>query len=411
MSFYLARQPIFDRHQVVIGYDILYKDEQPINDQTDITNLPSSAHLLLNRYLDTDVSSLLGGHIGFLLLDETLILKSTAILLNKDSTVIQIAPDIQPSDALLYQLYQLKAKGFLIALLGYTRDYPHTSILKLSDIVEVNFKDIPTSQLTKLVSYFKLNTQILMAKGIEDHTTYQIAYTLGFELFEGYYFAKPSFSKGSPLQQSVLNNIAILKLVNTEDPDVKLIATSIEKDVTLTLRLLRLVNSTHYFVNKIQSVQHALVMLGMTTLKSWLNLVLLDSFITHQSSEVIKLAMVRMWLMEHVGLQSAQHKDIDALKLIGLLSILDILLDKDMMDAIDSLPIDNSLKLTLLGENSKYSDVYQLVLAYEKGYFDNADNYAKKIHFNIDELPLLYTQALTWSDKVYAYLYPSTEDR
>lgn len=405
MDFYLARQPIFDRTKVVIGYDIIYRENNSSSDFEDTVYTQATAHLLLNRYLDTGIDALLGGHIAFIPLDKHLILESTTILLNEDTTVIQISSDIEPSLELIHRLRKLKSDGFLIALLDYTPEYSHKSILQLADIIEVDFNKNNRSQLKSILKEFSHTTQILLAKNIEDHETYQDAYSFGFDLFEGYYFSKPSFSKETILQQSKLNNIEILKLVNIDDPNIKIIAKRIEEDVTLTLKLLRLVNSSHYFVNKIHSVQHALAMIGIDSLKSWLNLALLDSFITNQSREIIRLSMVRMWLMEHVGIRSSQNNDINALKLIGLLSVLDVLLDKSVVDAISPLPIENMLKLTLFGEKSIYSDSYQLVLDYEKGSFKSASRHAKNITFDMNEMPTLYSNALAWSDKLYSYLY------
>jgi len=388
MNFYLARQPIFDRNQVLIGYEIIYRSSLNSPEKEDNEYNEATSRLLLNSYLDIGMDTLLSGHIAFINFDRELVLKDSPLLLNKSTTIIQIPSDITPDPIFLDKISAFKDDGYLISLAGYIETYPHNDLLDLVDIIQVDLGKNNASSLKRIVKRFQLTTQILLAKNIESHDSYETLKKMGFELFQGYYFCKPTLTEGKLLQHSNLNTVEILKLSNEHEPNIKEISKRIEEDVNLTIKLLRLVNSSHYFMNKIQSVQHALAMVGIQSFKNWLNIALMDSLLGEQTSEIIKLSMVRMKMME---------------------AVLDVLLDKNMMDAVGPLPIERELKMTLLGKDTIYAPIYRLVLGYEKGNFNIAYSYAEKANIDLDALPQIYATSIQWADDLYSHIYTPEE--
>ncbi|PKM69069.1 MAG: hypothetical protein CVU95_00345 [Firmicutes bacterium HGW-Firmicutes-2] len=409
MNFYLARQPIFDRNQMVIGYEIIYRSSLNSPENVDSEYDEATSRLLLNSYLDVGMDTLMGGHIAFINFDRELVLKDSPLLLNKSTTIIQIPSDIIPDSVFLDKISGLKNDGYLISLAGYIDTYPHNNLLELVDIIQVDLTKNTASSLKRIVKRFHMTTQILLAKNIESHDSYETLKRMGFELFQGYYFCKPTLTEGKILQHSNLNNVEILNLTNESEPNIKVISKRIEEDINLTIKLLRLVNSSHYFMNKIQSVQHALAMVGVQSFKSWLNIALMDSLLGEQTPEIIKLSMVRMKMMEEIGHISKSKLNTDSLKLIGLLSVLDVLLDKNMMDAVGPLPIERELKITLFGKDTIYAPIYRLVLGYEKGNFNIAYRYAEKAGIHLDALPQIYATSIQWADDLYNHIYPDVE--
>lgn len=407
MNFYLARQPIFDRNQMVIGYEIIYRSSLYSAGVNDIEYKEATSRLLLNSYLDVGMDTLLGGHIAFMNFDTELIMKESPFLLNRGNTIIQLSLDSQPDEAYIKQIELFKEDGYLISLSDFKTYYPYPELVDLADIIQVDVKSNNDSQLKKISQQFEASSHILLAKNIDTFSEYQQCQNSGFDLFEGYYFCQPTLTEGRMLQPSKYNNMDILKLINKDEPDIKLISRKIEEDVQLTVKLLRLVNSSHFFMNKISSVQHALAMIGVESFKNWLNLALLDSFLGDQTPEIIKLAMVRMKLIESIGLESHLRNQTETLKLLGLLSVLDVLLDKPMLEAVNPLPIETEMKMTLLGRKSCYSDLYRLVLNYEKADFSKASRDAQSARFNLDRLPDLYSEAVRWADDIYDQIYPT----
>lgn len=395
---------------MVIGYEIIYRSSLYSAGFNDIIYREATSRLLLNSYLDVGMDTLLGGHIAFIPFDEELVMADSPLLLNRGCTVIQISTAMAVSEGLIGKIRQFKEDGYLIALTDYVSAYPHRELVTLADIIQINVEHPSPSLLNKTIQPFANSPHILTAKGINDFDTYEMCRSMGFDLYQGYYFCQPTLTKGKMLQPSNYNNMEILKLINEDEPNIKLISQKIEGDVQLTVKLLRLVNSSHFFMNRISSVQHALAMIGIDSFKSWLNLALLDSFLGDQTPEIIKLSMIRMKLMESIGLESYLRSETETLKLIGLLSVLDVLVDKNMIEAVNPLPIEQEMKLTLLGRKSQYADLYQLVLNYEKADFNKAYRLAQSARFDLDRLPELYSEAVRWADDIYEQIYP-TEPR
>lgn len=405
MNFYLARQPIFDLNQTVIGYEIVYRNSVSTPGKTDTVYDDATSKMLLNGYLDIGMEALLDGHMAFINFNAELILKDSPLLLNSKTTTIQIASDNRPDDLFIEKIKLLKDNGYLISLSNYTLLCPNSELIDLCDIIQIRFNSNTTGTLSKIANRFKHTSTILLAKNIDTYEDYKAVKDMGFELFQGDYYSQPVITKGVHLSQSNYNNLKILELVNAEEPDIKLVAMLIEKDIHLTVKLLRLVNSSHYFNNKIQSVQHALAMIGIDSFRSFINLALLDSFLDDQTPEIIKSSMMRMKLIETISLKSSFKRYVNSLKLIGLLSVLDVLLHTTMLKAINTLPIERDLKLTLLGKETKYSSIYNLVLHYEKGDFYDAYKYAHNFDFNLDLLPDMYASSLIWADELFNQLY------
>lgn len=122
--FYLARQPIFDRNQMVIGYEIVYRSSINAPGTEDKEYDEATSRLLLNSYLDVGMDSLLGGHIAFINFDKNLVLRDSPLLLNKSTTVIQITSDVVPDDDFIDKIKIFKADGYLISLANFTSNYP-----------------------------------------------------------------------------------------------------------------------------------------------------------------------------------------------------------------------------------------------------------------------------------------------
>jgi c-di-GMP-related signal transduction protein len=402
----LARQPIFDRNHMVIGYELLYQSA----DSTDIMlGNEERARKTIDSFLALNFDALLGGHIVFLPLTKEMLFLDTTLLLNKSTTIIEISRELTPTPEILTLLEQLKVEGFMIALSDYTYDYPYDELRALADIIMISLTHNSTLDIKRILLQFQMTTQVLLAKHVNTPSDYEAAKSLGFELFYGSYFSMPSISKTYKLSQSHLNNLEIIKIMGANEPDLTQIAKRIESDVSLTIKLLKLVNSTHSFSYHIQSVKHALAILGIKALRAWMNLAIMDELATQPEKEAIKLSMVRMRLLEVIGEHSNLDKYVEELKLIGILSVVDVLYHQPLSEALIDLPVEPQIKKTLLGDNTEYTNIYMLIRAYESARFDRIALHAHAIQFNLLSMPRFYKEAVSWADNLYYTLYPTDQ--
>lgn len=192
--------------------------------------------------------------------------------------------------------------------------------------------------------------------------------------------------------------------MNVPEPDYKHLASIIEFDVALTYKILKLVNS-NFTGNDISSIQHALSYMGIEDIRKWLSLAMVQNMGNIETSELIITSMIRSHMLESIAKHSNMKKHTDELTLIGVLSILDVILEQPMAELIDALPLTADVRNTLLGENSIYSDVFRLCISYEKGEFKKLDTYCSKLDYDSALLPQHYLNAVRWADKTFEFLH------
>lgn len=251
-----------------------------------------------------------------------------------------------------------------------------------------------------LVKELKLSGKLILAEKIETKEEYEWAKAQGFDYYQGFYFSKPSMQKSKALSQNAMNYVRLMNELNTDEPDIKLMSKIIVLDVALTYKLLKLVNSNSRLNCEVSSVSQAIVLLGVKTFARWLSLAMVQNMCNQETSEAVKYAMIRSNLLKKIAIDSNLKNYVDELSLLGTLSIIDIIFEMDMKDALKSIPIADELKDSLLGKETKYSDAMSLCYAYEKGLFDGAIISAKKINYNLDHLLEDYIESVAWAEKM-----------
>jgi EAL and modified HD-GYP domain-containing signal transduction protein len=299
---------------------------------------------------------------------------------------------------------RLKEKGYTIAVDDYEKDYKFDEIIKAVSLVKVDFMANTREEIENIVVDLKNQGKQLLAEKVETKEEYEWAKSLGFDLFQGYYFAKPTLETKKSMDSNGLQYVRLMSELNNKEPDYKKLSDIILVDVSLTYKLLKLVNSWAKPVHEITSIRQAISTLGMKSFQRWISLAMVGNMATKETSELVKIAMIRSSLLNRIGEYSNLKKFKDELSLLGTLSILDVMLEMDMKDALETLPIGEEMKSTLLGEKTKYYDAMHLCLAYEKGVFDDAEEAANNINYDLMKLPEHYVEAISWSDKMFREL-------
>lgn len=400
MNVYIARQPIFDAKFKVVAYELLYRDSLENVFKGNLSDDVATSLLLTNVYFNFSIEKLTSGTKAFINFDKALISQGIPELIHPSAITIEILESVQADSRLFKKLTQLKLGGYTLALDDYKADYPHKGMLHYVDLVKVDFKSNSLEELESLTPELKKMGKKLLAEKVETKEMFHWAKNQGYELFQGYFFAKPSVESSKKIQVGhALPYLNLMNELNKAEPDFKKLSDQITQDASLTYKLLKLANASLPRQNEINSVQQALTILGINNFKVWLTMAMMGGLVTQETSEIYKYAMIRVKFLSHIAIESHLKEWEDELCLIGSLSVLDCLLDMHMTDVLESLPLAKSIKDTLLGKATQYSDAYGLSLAYEQGDFSKSESLCKTIGYDKKKLPIHYMDALAWAEE------------
>jgi len=372
MEVFIARQPIFDLKHNVFAYELLYrKSEINFFDQSVGSDVATSI-LIMNSYYTFGINNLVGDGMAFINFDKHLIESEIPMLLDSKKIVVELLEDIVPTGRFLTKVAKLKENGYTIAIDDYVESYMHDDLVELSDIIKIDFLANSEAEIIRVVDRWKPKGKILLAEKVETQEIFEWAKNLGFHLFQGYYFSKPILMKGKGVKTSPFQYIKVLQELGELEPDYKKISGIIETDVSLTYKLLKLVNSKFSSIKKITSIHHALTILGIDSFRKWFSLAMVQTLSQEKPSELLKVSMTRAKFMESLAINSELKPFANQAMLIGLLSSIDGLLEKPMDLVLNELPLSEDVKSTLLLLPSRFSKIYALVLLFEKGEFEKA---------------------------------------
>lgn len=404
MDVFVARQPIFDRSNKVVAYELLYRtDENNYFDYTVSSNIATSI-LLMNAYYSFGIDHLIGNKLAYINFSKSLIENDIPLLLDENLIVIELLETVKPDQTLLNKLRYVKERGYTIALDDYSYHYPYEDLVEFADIIKVDFLNNTLEQIIEICLKYKKLGKILLAEKVETYELYLWARKVGFDYFQGYYFSKPILMKRNALPDSAYQYFRLLEKMNVPEPNYKEISGIIETDVTLTYKLLKLINSRFTLVSDVTSIQHGLAILGINAFRKWLSLAMMQNIATHKTPEVVKIAMIRSQFMDKVARESSIKRYADEITLVGILSVIDILLEAPMEEILKNLPLTKKVKATLLGEDTDYNIIFKILRTYENGDFYQLEPLCESIRFDSNKLPKIYCTSVKWAEDLFEYM-------
>jgi EAL and modified HD-GYP domain-containing signal transduction protein len=218
---------------------------------------------------------------------------------------------------------------------------------------------------------------------------------MGFVYFQGYFFCRPELVIGREVPASRLHYIRLLEMVSRTEIDMRELEKMLKQEASISYRLLRYLNSPLFgFALEIKSIRHAMAVLGEREMRRWVRLVVAVGAAEQTCSELVLMGLARARFCEL--LSSRLQADTD-LFLMGLLSIMDAVLEVTMDVLLEQLPVDHETKAALLGQKSSLRPLYQLMLAQESGEWSKSSELAKQLKLPDEEVASAWWQALQWA--------------
>lgn len=404
MEVFIGRQPIFNEKDDVLGYELFYRKDYENAFDLSITGNVATSIVLMNSYYTFGIERLSEGKKVYINFDKNLIESEIPTVLNKDIVVVEIPSDEVVSKHFVEKIKKLKEAGFTIALDNYIEGSHGDKLMVYCDMIKVDILSNSKETILRIVNKWKHTNKTLVAEKVESQVLFDWAKSIGFDLFQGYYFCKPKIIKGKSLLTSNMSYLRIMEEIIKSEPDYTTIASIIESDVVLTYRILKLVNANFVSYNKISSVKQALVTIGLTDFEKWVSLAMVQDLSKNKPPEVLKLAMLRGKFLELIIKQTLPNYTGSEGMLIGLLSVLDALTNQTMIDVLNDLPLTTQIKNTLLLEESPYTFYYQIILHIEKGNYGVAFSLLTSADIYVENLMEIYYASIDWASEMYSLI-------
>lgn len=401
MNVCLARQPIFDTKLKVIGYELLFRSNENSTAYDGSDPDVASTEIIIMG-LDAGIKMLTDNRLAFINFTENLLLNEAATVLPKKHLVIEILEDVNPYEDVLISCKNLKIQGYTLALDDFVYTDKLAPFLDLVDIVKIDFLNRDINSIKEDVHILsKIPAIRLLAEKVETKEVFELAQSLGFVYFQGYFFSKPEIFGKKKMTPIRANQLQLIQHAMDPLVDYKKLASIIKKDTVLSYRILRLVNSAYYGMQyTVKNIRHALAILGIRNIRKFVTLLAIEQMTDEKPEELIKISLIRGRVLEllapFVGL--SKHKD--DLFMLGLFSLIDILADTPMNEVIEKTNLPKKVAYALLAGDGTYADLLNIIISYERGNWAETTEMSQRYGLSTNEIFKAYIPAVEWSNEL-----------
>lgn len=406
MEIFIGRQPIFDLYEQVGAYELLYRSKN-VNAFTSVDADAATVDVLVNAFLNFGIGEVTNGKPCFVNFTENLLVGALADFLNPNQVVIEILEDVPITPQIVQRVKELKAAGFRIALDDFILDDQveiYNELFAILDYIKVDFLLSPLSKCMEIERIVKRRFPHvkLLAEKVETREQFEAAKESGYELFQGYFFEKPQIITTTDLPANTVQCFQIMSLLNEDEPDVGAITEVIERDISLSYKLLHFINSSNQRgKSTIQSIKQAILMMGLIELKKWLYLLAMQENFNKQDRElhleIMRASLFRAKICERLAKHTNNVK-FSTCFLTGMFSLMDTLLQRPMYSIIEQLPFSLEVSDTITGGQTKLTPYLECSIALEKMHWERAEELLQQLEITNISLQSLYNDALKWAE-------------
>lgn len=404
-EIFIGRQPILDRKHELFAYELLFRSGNKQNSANVQDDLAATANVISHAFADLGIEQALGPYKGFINCDETILLSDMLEILPSDKIVLEVLETVEVTPAIVERCRELKARGFTLALDDFV-DYEEKwkPLLELVEIVKVDLMLLSPQAMLDTTRALQRWPLQLLAEKVDSREMADHCHKLGYHLFQGYYFAKPTIVAGKKLGHSQLSLVRLLGLV-LEDAETGELESVFKHEPGLAMNLMRLTNSVATGVRtKVTSMRHAITVLGRRQLQRWLQLLLYtDPKGGNVASPLLQLAATRGRLMELLAtkLHPGQRELEDQAFMTGIMSLMPTLMGVPLEEILRGINLANDVREALELHEGELGTMLKLTEALEVGdALACHDHVEQLVGMDAAGVNACLTQALAWASSI-----------
>lgn len=404
LEVFIGRQPIFNKYEEIIAYELLYRNNY-VNKFPDIDSDTATIELLINSFLSIGINEVANGKPSFINFTENLIMQDSVDFLEPEQVVIEILENISITPELIQQLKYLKSAGYKLALDDFVIDEKvlvYDELFPQIDYIKIDF--LHTSENERIITEQLIKTKFphiqLLAEKVETREQYEIAKQSGYSLFQGYFFEQPQILTATDIPANVFQYFQIISLLRDDEANIDLLAENIEREISLSYRLLKLINgSSKRMKKKVRSIKQAILMLGLLELRQWVYLLAMRESNVNPNNDVFKELMYASLFRAKACEISARlnyKKNYSEYFLVGLFSLIDSLLKRPLNVIVTQLPLAEDILETISGSQTVMTPYLQFSKALSKLDWENIMPLANQLNIPSDEILPMYEEIKGW---------------
>ncbi|MEY8764300.1 MULTISPECIES: EAL and HDOD domain-containing protein [Clostridium] len=405
MDIFLARQPIIDKSGRVFGYEILFRNSGDSNkyEMSYEDGDKATIRVMQNILVNMGVDRIVGNKKAFINFTENILESDLYSVVSPKNVVIEILEGISPTEKVINSCKFLKKNGFIVVLDDFVFNNTYVELLKFVDSIKIDFLATKGEERKNVIDKAKsINPNLkFIAEKVETLKDFDEAVSLGYSYFQGYYFSKPQIIKGKKIPVNKVIYLNLIKELNSSEFSVENVENLIKKDVSLSYEMLKLINSAKYFFkNKITSIRQTVTLLGEREVKKWIYFICMKPICDDRPQVVMIESLFRAEFSELLVERNKKGSQYPMnAYLTGIMSLMDVILQKPLYEILDELVIPQEVKCALVGkEKNYYSKILDIVIAYQKGEWEKSIMMASCFDIDKEDLAVSYLKSIKWLD-------------
>jgi len=397
---FIARQPIVDGDHRLIAYELLFRDSAEATQANIGTDIDAGIEVIANTLMNMGTEWLLKGKLAFINMETPMLMSSFSMLLPPENVVIEVLETVRATPEVLARMQELREAGYRFALDDF-HDLPESEpLLALASYVKLDVLAHGAADLARMAGHVRKYPVKLVAEKVESLVQFKRCKALGFEFFQGYYFARPENLVARVINPNHATVLVLLEKVR-QGADVRELEQYFKKDVALTFKLLRYINSAGFGLScEVHSIRHAVSILGMQPLYRWLTLLLVTAGGSPSSPTLARTAITRGRMCELLGRHGMPRGDQDNLFIVGVFSLLPAFLEMPMEEVLDRVVIADKIASALLDRSGLYGPFLALAEAVELGDRVQLDDITTSLMLSPRQVSEAHLQALAWVEQL-----------
>lgn len=392
---YIARQPIMDTSKHIYGYELLYRNSDDNFFPEGISSTVATQQLISSIQNDFDVMEISGNNISFINFPSEVIMSEFILCINPTNIIIEILEDVVVDVEFTERVKKLKELGYTFAIDDFTGEQNIKDIISYISIIKVDYLLTSVQKQQEIIKEYESNV-ILLAEKIETQKDYDLAVSLGYQLFQGYFFSKPTLIVNETLDVLKSSTMSLWNELAAVNLDYDKIATVVKGDAGMTYRLLNTINTMKFLpAIRITSAKEAFVRMGTINVKKWLTLILVQNVADEKEEETINIALIRAYLVEEIAKKIPYINSKELYYYAYLRGMFSVFSEEKQKEIIAILNLEINEK-----DNAIIMYVVSIVFAYENGEWEKVIKLASKYGISMEDIYESYKAAITCTNEL-----------